>query len=143
MAGASKGTGTRWALSLEDSRAPPPTHPHAHARTPGGFYAWYRTFDNNLRKRRNGEYAETYTHDGDSCGIHASGGWVGACGGGGEVQVEWREARPLAAPPPLLTHARSARAHIAPPSPPPHTPSPPGAGFSRVDSVEKWVPPKF
>jgi len=39
----------------------------------GGFYAWYRVWDNNLRRRRNGEYAETYTHDGDSCGIHSSG----------------------------------------------------------------------
>lgn len=56
----------------------------------GGFYAWYRVWDNNLRRRRNGEYAETYTHDGDTCGIHAS-----------------------------------------------------GAGFERVDSVEKWAPPKF
>lgn len=56
----------------------------------GGFYAWYRVWDNNLRRRRSGEYAEQYTHDGDTCGIHAS-----------------------------------------------------GAGFERVDSVEKWVPPKF
>lgn len=39
----------------------------------GGFYAWYRVFDNNLRRRRTGEYAEQYTHDGDSCGIHSSG----------------------------------------------------------------------
>ena len=56
----------------------------------GGFYAWYRVWDANLRRRRNGEYAETYTHDGDTCGIHAS-----------------------------------------------------GAGFDRVDSIEKWAPPKF
>ena len=39
----------------------------------GGFYAWYKIWDNNLRRRRNGEYAEQYTHDGDTCGIHASG----------------------------------------------------------------------
>lgn len=39
----------------------------------GGYYAWFRVFDNNLRRRRYGEYAENYTHDGDSCGIHASG----------------------------------------------------------------------
>lgn len=56
----------------------------------GGYYAWFRVFDNNLRRRRTGEYAEQYTHDGDTCGIHAS-----------------------------------------------------GAGFDRVDAIEKWVPPKF
>lgn len=56
----------------------------------GGFYAWYRVWDANLRRRRNGEYAETYTHDGDTCGIHAS-----------------------------------------------------GAGFARVDAIEKFVPPTF
>lgn len=39
----------------------------------GGFYAWNRKWDNNLRRRRSGEYAEQYTHDGDSCGIHSSG----------------------------------------------------------------------
>ncbi len=39
----------------------------------GGFYAWFRVFDNKLGRRRTGEYAETYTHDGDSCGIHSSG----------------------------------------------------------------------
>lgn len=40
----------------------------------GGFYAWYRVWDNNLRRRRNGEYQENYSAaDGDSCGIHASG----------------------------------------------------------------------
>jgi hypothetical protein len=55
-----------------------------------GFYSWYRVFDNNGRRRRSGEYAEQYSHDGDSCGIHSS-----------------------------------------------------GAGFERVDSVEKWVPPSF
>jgi hypothetical protein len=44
--------------------APPPQ---------GGYYAWFRVFDNNLRRRRTGEYAEQYTHDGDSCGIHSSG----------------------------------------------------------------------
>ncbi|KAK9816815.1 hypothetical protein WJX72_005336 [[Myrmecia] bisecta] len=39
----------------------------------GGYYAWFRVFDNKLGRRRTGEYAETYTHDGDSCGIHSSG----------------------------------------------------------------------
>ena len=39
----------------------------------GGFYAWFRTFDNKLNRRKTGEYAEQYTHDGDSCGIHSSG----------------------------------------------------------------------
>lgn len=39
----------------------------------GGFYSWYRVWDANLRRRRTGEYAEQYTHDGDSCGIHSSG----------------------------------------------------------------------
>lgn len=39
----------------------------------GGFYAWFRVFDNKLNRRRSGEYSEQYTHDGDSCGIHSSG----------------------------------------------------------------------
>lgn len=39
----------------------------------GGFYAWYRVWDANLRRRRGDGYQETYMHDGDSCGIHASG----------------------------------------------------------------------
>lgn len=39
----------------------------------GGYYAWFRVFDNKLGRRRMGEYAEQYTHDGDSCGIHSSG----------------------------------------------------------------------
>lgn len=39
----------------------------------GGFYAWFSVFDNKLGRRKTGEYAETYTHDGDSCGIHSSG----------------------------------------------------------------------
>lgn len=39
----------------------------------GGYQAWFNTFDNKLGRRRFGEYAETYMHDGDSCGIHASG----------------------------------------------------------------------
>ena len=30
-------------------------------------------FDNKLNRRKSGEYAEQYTHDGDSCGIHSSG----------------------------------------------------------------------
>ncbi|KAK9902888.1 hypothetical protein WJX75_009856 [Coccomyxa subellipsoidea] len=56
----------------------------------GGYYGWFRVFDNKLGRRKNGEYAEQYTHDGDSCGIHSS-----------------------------------------------------GAGFERVDKVEKWVPPSY
>jgi hypothetical protein len=78
----------------------PPTHPHPASPTPsrllntikpppttpkkttgyenlawlkGGYNAWYNTFDNKLKRRVYGEYAETYMHDGDSCGIHASG----------------------------------------------------------------------
>lgn len=39
----------------------------------GGFYAWFSVFDNKLSRRKTGEYAETFTHDGDSCGIHSSG----------------------------------------------------------------------
>ena len=40
----------------------------------GGYYAWNRTFDNKLGRRRFGEYAENYMGEGsDSCGIHASG----------------------------------------------------------------------
>ncbi|KAK9825933.1 hypothetical protein WJX81_008674 [Elliptochloris bilobata] len=56
----------------------------------GGYYAWFRVFDNKLNRRRTGEYAEQYTHDGDSCGIHSS-----------------------------------------------------GAGFERVDTADRWVPPSF
>ncbi|KAL4418735.1 hypothetical protein ABPG77_001792, partial [Micractinium sp. CCAP 211/92] len=37
----------------------------------GGFYAWFRVFDNKGGRRRSGEYAEQYTHDGDSAGIHS------------------------------------------------------------------------
>jgi hypothetical protein len=39
----------------------------------GGYNAWYNTFDNKGKRRVYGEYAEQYGHDGDSCGIHASG----------------------------------------------------------------------
>eukprot|EP01026_Neomeris_dumetosa_P020865 TRINITY_DN1843_c0_g2_i1.p1 TRINITY_DN1843_c0_g2~~TRINITY_DN1843_c0_g2_i1.p1 ORF type:complete len:226 (-),score=28.24 TRINITY_DN1843_c0_g2_i1:163-840(-) len=39
----------------------------------GGFFSWYRTWDNKLNRRVFQEYAETYTHDGDSAGIHSSG----------------------------------------------------------------------
>eukprot|EP00879_Flechtneria_rotunda_P002041 GHRR01002220.1.p1 GENE.GHRR01002220.1~~GHRR01002220.1.p1 ORF type:complete len:226 (+),score=54.31 GHRR01002220.1:706-1383(+) len=39
----------------------------------GGYQAWFRTWDNKLQRRRYGEYAENYTHDGDSAGIHGSG----------------------------------------------------------------------
>ena len=39
----------------------------------GGFNAWNTVFDSKLNRRRTGEYAEQYTHDGDSAGIHSSG----------------------------------------------------------------------
>lgn len=39
----------------------------------GGYYSWFRVFDNKLVRRRNGEYAENYSAGGDSCGIHSSG----------------------------------------------------------------------
>lgn len=41
----------------------------------GGYNAWYNTFDNKMKRRVFGEYAETWRpgYDGDSCGIHASG----------------------------------------------------------------------
>lgn len=39
----------------------------------GGFYAWYRVWDANLRRRRGDGYTEAYEHGADSCGIHASG----------------------------------------------------------------------
>lgn len=39
----------------------------------GGYNAWFSVFDNKLNRRRSGEYAETFTHDGDSAGIHGSG----------------------------------------------------------------------
>ncbi|EFN55379.1 hypothetical protein CHLNCDRAFT_134453 [Chlorella variabilis] len=56
----------------------------------GGFNSWFRVFDNKGNRRRTGEYAEEYSHDGDSCGIHSS-----------------------------------------------------GAGFDKVDKVDRWVPPTF
>lgn len=56
----------------------------------GGYYAWFRLWDNNLRRRRPDGYTEAYEHDGDSCGIHGT-----------------------------------------------------GAGFARMDAVDRWVPPKF
>ncbi len=37
------------------------------------FRTRHSVFDNKLGRRRSGEYAETYSHDGDSCGIHSSG----------------------------------------------------------------------
>jgi hypothetical protein len=55
-----------------------------------GFNSWFRVFDNKGNRRRSGEYAEEYSHDGDSAGIHSS-----------------------------------------------------GAGFDRVDKIERWVPPTF
>ena len=39
----------------------------------GGYNAWFSVFDNKLNRRRSGEYAESFTHDGDSAGIHGSG----------------------------------------------------------------------
>ena len=39
----------------------------------GGYYAWFRVFDNKLNRRRGDGYTETYQHDGDSCGIHSTG----------------------------------------------------------------------
>lgn len=39
----------------------------------GGYYAWFNVFDNKLNRRRNGEYQENYSAEGDSCGIHSSG----------------------------------------------------------------------
>ena len=39
----------------------------------GGYYAWFNVFDHKGNRRRTGEYAEQYTHDGDSAGIHGSG----------------------------------------------------------------------
>lgn len=56
----------------------------------GGYNAWFRVFDNKLNRRRFGEYAENYQHNGDSGGIHAS-----------------------------------------------------GAGFARVDAIERYVPPSY
>lgn len=56
----------------------------------GGYYAWFKVFDNKLNRRNLGEFQENYNHDGDSCGIHSS-----------------------------------------------------GAGFKRVDAIEKWVPPTY
>lgn len=39
----------------------------------GGFYAWFRVFDNKLTRRRGDGYTENFTHDGDGCGIHGTG----------------------------------------------------------------------
>jgi hypothetical protein len=39
----------------------------------GGYYAWLRTWDNNLRRRRGDGYTEASTADGDSTGIHGTG----------------------------------------------------------------------
>jgi rhodanese-related sulfurtransferase len=39
----------------------------------GGYYAWFKVFDNKLRRRNFGEYQEDYQHGADSTGIHASG----------------------------------------------------------------------
>ncbi|DBA86354.1 hypothetical protein WJX79_004408 [Trebouxia sp. C0005] len=39
----------------------------------GGYNAYFGVFDNKGNRRRSGEYAESYTHDGDSAGIHGSG----------------------------------------------------------------------
>jgi len=39
----------------------------------GGYYAWFRKFDNKLKRRRHDGYTENFTHDGDGCGIHGTG----------------------------------------------------------------------
>ena len=39
----------------------------------GGYQAYFGVFDHKGNRRRSGEYAETFTHDGDSAGIHGSG----------------------------------------------------------------------
>lgn len=39
----------------------------------GGYYNWFRVWDNKLARRRHDGYTEAYTHDGDSCGIHSTG----------------------------------------------------------------------
>ena len=39
----------------------------------GGYYAWFRVFDNKLGRRNLGEYQEELSAGGDTCGIHASG----------------------------------------------------------------------
>ena len=39
----------------------------------GGYYAWFRVFDNKLNRRNLGEYQEEMLGAGDSGGIHASG----------------------------------------------------------------------
>lgn len=39
----------------------------------GGFYAWYKVWDANLRRRRGDGYTEAFEHDGDGCGIHGTG----------------------------------------------------------------------
>eukprot|EP00894_Picocystis_sp_ML_P001827 jgi/Pico_ML_1/52344/g3060.t1 len=39
----------------------------------GGFNMWDATFDPKVRRRNVGLAKEVYTHDADSCGIHASG----------------------------------------------------------------------
>lgn len=39
----------------------------------GGYYAWFKIFDNKLRRRVKGDYQEDYMHGADSAGIHASG----------------------------------------------------------------------
>jgi len=67
-------TCTQGAQPCTARRALPATlHGAPGARAQGGYYAWFRIFDNKLNRRKSGEYAEQYTHDGDSCGIHSSG----------------------------------------------------------------------
>ncbi|GAX81473.1 hypothetical protein CEUSTIGMA_g8902.t1 [Chlamydomonas eustigma] len=40
----------------------------------GGYYAWIKVFDNNLRRRRGDGYTEDWSkEEGDSCGIHSTG----------------------------------------------------------------------
>lgn len=40
----------------------------------GGFYAWYRLWDANLRRRRGDGYQETYMHDGTWCSVFGTWG---------------------------------------------------------------------
>lgn len=40
----------------------------------GGYYRWFKVFDNNLRRRRGDGYTEAWeSESGDSCGIHGTG----------------------------------------------------------------------
>jgi hypothetical protein len=79
-------------------------------------------FDNKLGRRFFGEYAEQYTHDGDSCGIHSSGVLVAKFVPAATL-MHLSEAEVL--------HWNDSNIFVAV-----------GAGFDRVDKVEPWVPPE-